>query len=687
MREYNRISASHEQRETRSGIVWEIAAATLAVFLNNVIKRMKDLNSSKTALEEEWQSLCRASSHSLKQIMLSSDKSNACESMPATPSSHFAEHAINDEHVTDSWALLIEGCFRLEKLAWLPSSIQSDTLAFFSFERWCAFWHEVQSRTFIIYRESSLLPVARDLMNSTHKSESDSITTSEHRWATSDLMWKYMSTDTQDIAKRPRREQSRLPVDVASAQVLHRLQQERRCMCLVQAANDGRLASAIGHTKLAVLLTEPLRHSCVPSHLLALESSDQLRPRVALQSTGREAARTETDSAAISICWESNCDCNIAYTEREALLQKRFGAEYVCDCDLCALDRWRQTTAASKVIASRVDYSTLPATLIEDLKPIAYAYMRAEKFKHASALLKQQIQRKASDGDAWYALGAALLSSRGTSWLSAHSVWAQGENICPGHEMLAEVMSKVRSYSAAVIQTSSTCTLPSVTEHMFDDVFNIGMTTAPALSSADCAQAIQAAEAFAALNTGWTTSRHYAVPTTDIPVHASPQLLHWFANTLLPQALPLLRHMFFQGLPMQCAIHDAFVVKYSASDGQRYLPMHTDESTHSLTVVLNDLSEFEGGGTFFDVLGGAIRPPIGHILAFDGNLLHGGDVLLSGTRYIVAVFLLLAPVEASPADEWHNLARTDAAAGSETMSKGASENVDTAGNFSFAFSF
>jgi hypothetical protein len=32
----------------------------------------------------------------------------------------------------------------------------------------------------------------------------------------------------------------------------------------------------------------------------------------------------------------------------------------------------------------------------------------------------------------------------------------------------------------------------------------------------------------------------------------------------------------------------------------------------------------------------------GHLLAFPGNILHGGDPVVSGTRYIIAVFLMLA---------------------------------------------
>ena len=43
-------------------------------------------------------------------------------------------------------------------------------------------------------------------------------------------------------------------------------------------------------------------------------------------------------------------------------------------------------------------------------------------------------------------------------------------------------------------------------------------------------------------------------------------------------------------------MHDAFIVKYSATQGQRFLPVHTDEGQWSLTLALNDLDEYDGGG-------------------------------------------------------------------------------------------
>jgi hypothetical protein len=113
------------------------------------------------------------------------------------------------------------------------------------------------------------------------------------------------------------------------------------------------------------------------------------------------------------------------------------------------------------------------------------------------------------------------------------------------------------------------------------------------------------------------------------------------------------------------SVHDAFLVKYHHADSghppsnplqdegqdevevvcescQRYLPLHSDESTLSIVIPLND--QFQGGGTYFVDLKRAVQPGKGHLLSFKGDLLHGGDPLLSGTRYIIAAFFMFSSI-------------------------------------------
>ncbi|CAN0306780.1 unnamed protein product, partial [Scytosiphon promiscuus] len=86
------------------------------------------------------------------------------------------------------------------------------------------------------------------------------------------------------------------------------------------------------------------------------------------------------------------------------------------------------------------------------------------------------------------------------------------------------------------------------------------------------------------VNGGWTTSRHYAVPTTDLPVHVLEPLLPWFRSLVSERLFPALAANFgLRGGARRVFVHDAFVVRYEEGK-QRHLPLHRDQSTHSFTV-------------------------------------------------------------------------------------------------------
>ncbi|CAM9893481.1 unnamed protein product [Ectocarpus sp. 12 AP-2014] len=158
------------------------------------------------------------------------------------------------------------------------------------------------------------------------------------------------------------------------------------------------------------------------------------------------------------------------------------------------------------------------------------------------------------------------------------------------------------------------------------------------LSPEECRGVIQAAEDYSQANGGWTTSRHYAVPTTDLPVHVLKSTLPWFRSLVRERLFPALAKRFnLAAGPQRVFVHDAFVVRYEEGK-QRHLPLHRDQSTHSFTIALNDLDQYTGGGTFFPSLGRPLRPAEGHALSFRGGILHGGDPLLKGVRYIIACF-------------------------------------------------
>lgn len=163
-------------------------------------------------------------------------------------------------------------------------------------------------------------------------------------------------------------------------------------------------------------------------------------------------------------------------------------------------------------------------------------------------------------------------------------------------------------------------------------------TRSSLLCAQECIWAVSTAEAHARKIGGWSTARHYGAPTTDIALHESPELLCWFNGVLRDRVIPLLQSLYGHDLSFHC--NDAFLVRYDAESGQRHLPVHTDQSTHSLTLALNGGSDFTGGGTYFCDLGHSLSVASGQALLFEGGLLrHGGDPVLQGVRYIIAAFL------------------------------------------------
>ena len=72
--------------------------------------------------------------------------------------------------------------------------------------------------------------------------------------------------------------------------------------------------------------------------------------------------------------------------------------------------------------------------------------------------------------------------------------------------------------------------------------------------------------------------------------------------------------------------------------GGFHLPPHYDESTHSFIIALNN--EFKGGGTFIHSLGKTLAPAVaGGMVSFcGGEVLHSGDPVVEGVRYIIAAF-------------------------------------------------
>ncbi|CAO3640787.1 unnamed protein product [Mucor hiemalis] len=136
--------------------------------------------------------------------------------------------------------------------------------------------------------------------------------------------------------------------------------------------------------------------------------------------------------------------------------------------------------------------------------------------------------------------------------------------------------------------------------------------------------------------TEWTTNRHSAFATTDIPIRTNPELLH--LESLVKQRLfpELASHYGFKVSDME--FRDIFLVKYSASK-QRGLKIHTDGCLFSLTLLISDPKDFEGGGTYYKSIDKVLHLNQGDVAYHDARVMHSGIDITKGTRYILVGFI------------------------------------------------
>lgn len=84
-----------------------------------------------------------------------------------------------------------------------------------------------------------------------------------------------------------------------------------------------------------------------------------------------------------------------------------------------------------------------------------------------------------------------------------------------------------------------------------------------------------------------------------------------------------------------------FIARYDAASQQSALEPHNDSSVATVTIVLSDYEDYEGGGTYYTKQGVTLRPPIGHATIFPGKLTHkhGGLALTEGKRYLMVTWM------------------------------------------------
>mmetsp|Transcript_17823 Transcript_17823/g.41825 ORF Transcript_17823/g.41825 Transcript_17823/m.41825 type:complete len:351 (+) Transcript_17823:97-1149(+) len=159
-------------------------------------------------------------------------------------------------------------------------------------------------------------------------------------------------------------------------------------------------------------------------------------------------------------------------------------------------------------------------------------------------------------------------------------------------------------------------------------------------SPLECDYVLGAVKAAVKTSSGWTTERHAAYATTDMPCSLIPEIDAWVRESLAERVLPELarRHGWGDGSGSCLYFRDLFFVQYSVQ-GQAGLALHRDGSIMSFNILLNSAQDFEGGGTYVEADECAYQIMQGDCFVHSGKLRHGGQPVTRGERYIIVGFV------------------------------------------------
>ena len=357
-----------------------------------------------------------------------------------------------------------------------------------------------------------------------------------------------------------------------------------------------------------------ITHSCVPTLALAIPDYSQ-------------GASDKQESPLDSLAWLALHDIpsleqlSVSKLEhsfeedvnqRSAELKRLISRDFACYCIRCqsetASDELIQCLKENGENQEYSDHKTFRFTR-HQLKCIADLAMQSSRFEDASKLYECILKAHPHDGNVLHARAAAMLGQASSvslakqghcngHFLKAQRLWEEAGLICSTHSDIAIHVEKQRVYKTLQVNEQDGDHLMNVDNVKCSSYLDgkCFQTIGQILSLEECQHAINTAEAQG--ESGWTTSRHYAVPTTDIPLHELAELHTWFYQLWKGKIRPLVRKQFQLTNSHNLSyrdifLHDAFLVRYDA-ERQRYLPPHFDESTHSFIIALN--SDFKGGG-------------------------------------------------------------------------------------------
>jgi predicted 2-oxoglutarate/Fe(II)-dependent dioxygenase YbiX len=194
--------------------------------------------------------------------------------------------------------------------------------------------------------------------------------------------------------------------------------------------------------------------------------------------------------------------------------------------------------------------------------------------------------------------------------------------------------------------------IDDVPPHLFsyDDLARTSLE--PLFSAEDCAAIIQEAEHVARWRNAQSLAAYARNASTFVSVGNLPKASYWLDGALARVLYPAIESVFsreelYFSVPyLRCSA--ASIVKYNATAGQTSLGVHRDGPLIAITIPLNPLTDYDGGGTYIEALnnietttstGGVLKLNTGHVLMHPAMLRHGGATITRGLRYIMVVWI------------------------------------------------
>ena len=174
----------------------------------------------------------------------------------------------------------------------------------------------------------------------------------------------------------------------------------------------------------------------------------------------------------------------------------------------------------------------------------------------------------------------------------------------------------------------------------------IQVTTRPFLSKEQCDTIVAIAEGYVQENGQWTTLPSGRFQIAGSWIKDIPPLTDYFNHLLKTKFFPALAKLFPHVVtdPSLLYIQSAYIFKYTPESGEK-TDTHIDSSLLSFTILLNDNTQFEGGGTYFECLGETgeiITMEQGDVTFRPAGLRHRGQPITSGQRYVLGGFVTVA---------------------------------------------